>query len=50
VTKRAVRNQLLQFKSGRQKDYPPRQTPGPFNLEKIQKQFETPIAGQSVGM
>jgi hypothetical protein len=27
------------------KDYPPSQTPGSFNLEKIQKQIETTARG-----
>jgi arylsulfatase len=28
------------------KDYPPSQTPGSFNLEKVQKQIEKAAAGQ----
>jgi len=28
------------------KDYPPSQTPGAFNLQKIQKQIETPAGGR----
>jgi len=28
------------------KDYPPSQTPGSFNLQKIQKQIETPAGGR----
>jgi hypothetical protein len=28
------------------KDYPPSQTPGSFNLEKIQKQIEAGASGQ----
>ena len=28
------------------KDYPPSQTPGSFNLEKVQKQIESSVAGQ----
>jgi len=28
------------------KDYPPSQTPGSFNLEKVQKQIEAAIGGK----
>jgi arylsulfatase len=28
------------------KDYPPSQTPGSFNLEKIQKQIESSMGGR----
>ena len=28
------------------KDYPPSQTPGSFNLEKIQKQIEAMVTGK----